>query len=177
MIRHRCALRRIPTTNLALRSAAYQSNTFKKGCDDDDAAARTNPRVSPGMREGCGEGGTQRPPRRNGGARRRHRVGVGNPTGISPNPQRTTTPDTPSRSAHLTTHHLAPPRSWSHYRRLTVVKQRRSTETRRDNQGQEAAEQRQRGRAQPPPPPAVTDRTWLQEQTRPLLARPSPTGS
>jgi hypothetical protein len=128
MIRHRCALRRIPTTNLALRSATYQSNTFKKGCDDDDAAARTNPRVSPGMREGCGEGGTQRPPRRNGGARRRHRVGVGTPTGISPNPQRTTTPDAPSRSAHLTTHQLAPPRSWSHYRRLTMVKQRRPTE-------------------------------------------------
>jgi hypothetical protein len=56
MIRNRCALRRIPTTSLALRSAAYQSNTFKKGCVDDDAAARTDPRVSPDMRKGSGKG-------------------------------------------------------------------------------------------------------------------------
>jgi hypothetical protein len=42
MIRNRCALRKIPTTSLALRSAAYQGSTFKKGCDDDDAAARTS---------------------------------------------------------------------------------------------------------------------------------------
>jgi hypothetical protein len=27
------------------------SNTFKKGCDDDDAAARSDPRVSPGTRK------------------------------------------------------------------------------------------------------------------------------
>jgi hypothetical protein len=33
------------------------------------------------------------------------------------------------------------------------------------------------GRAQPPLPPVVTDRTQLQEQTRPLLARPSPVGT
>ncbi|KAK1694915.1 hypothetical protein QYE76_011612 [Lolium multiflorum] len=85
----------------------------------------------------------------------RHRVGVEHPIRISPNPQRTTTPDAPSCSAKLTTHQLAPPRSWSHYRRLTVVKQRRPIEARRDNQGQEAAEQRPRGRAQPPPPPAL----------------------
>jgi hypothetical protein len=63
MIRNRCALRKIPTMSLTLRSAAYQSNTFKKGCDDDDAATRTNPRVSPDMRKGSGKGKPQRPSR------------------------------------------------------------------------------------------------------------------
>jgi hypothetical protein len=62
MIRNRCALRRIPTMILALRSSAIQSNRFKKGCEDDDVAARTNPRVSPGMWEGCGKGEPRRAP-------------------------------------------------------------------------------------------------------------------
>jgi hypothetical protein len=122
MIRNRCTLRKIPTTSLALRSAAYQSNTFKKGCDDDDAASRTNPRVSSVCGRGVGRGNPDALQERNDGARGRHIIGVGHPTRISPNPQRTTTPDAPSRYANITTHQVAPPWSWSHYRCLIVAK-------------------------------------------------------
>jgi hypothetical protein len=58
MIRNRCAFRRIPTTLLALCSSAYQASTFKKECDDVDAAARTKPRVSPSTRRGAEKRGT-----------------------------------------------------------------------------------------------------------------------
>ena len=40
------------------------SNTFRKDCDDDDAAARTNPRISPGTRREAGERYSRRPSRR-----------------------------------------------------------------------------------------------------------------
>jgi hypothetical protein len=53
------------------------SNTFKKESDDDDAAARTSPRVSPGTRRGVGKGYTRGPSRRKGDTRRRHHVGAG----------------------------------------------------------------------------------------------------
>jgi hypothetical protein len=59
---------------------------LQEGCDDDDVVARTKPRVSLGMREGCGKEEPRRPSRRNGGAHERHRVGVSHPTRISPVP-------------------------------------------------------------------------------------------
>jgi hypothetical protein len=121
MIRSRCSLWKISTMSLALRSAAYQSNTFKKRCDDDDAAVRINPRVSLDMRKGSGKGKPRRPSRRNGGANKHYRVNVGHLTRIFPVPQRTMAPNTPSRSASLAAHQLAPPGSCNHHRLLTVA--------------------------------------------------------
>jgi hypothetical protein len=110
MIRNCCALWRIPTTLLALCSSAYQARTFKKGCDNVDAAARTGPRVFPGTRRGTEKKGyTRCPSRRSGGAHGRHRIGAGLPTGISADPQKNYALDTPSYSTKLTAHRLAPP--------------------------------------------------------------------
>jgi hypothetical protein len=167
MIRNRCALRKIPTTLLALCSSAYQASTFKKGCDDADAAARINLGFPPVRGEARKKGYTRCPSRRNGGAHGRHRIDAGLPTGISPAPQKNRAPDTPSHSTKLAAHQLAPPRSCNHHRCLTVTKVVRPTETERGTRKQRAAGQRTRGRARPPPPKAVTDRTQQQEHTRP----------
>jgi hypothetical protein len=168
MIRNRCALRRIPTTLLALCSSAYQASTFKKGCDDVDAAARTKPRVSPGTRRGAEERDTPDA----------LQEGMAAPLGVTASvpafrqgflltPKKNHAPDTPSHSTKLAAHQLAPPRSCNHHRRLTVTKVVRPTETEKGIRKQGAAGQRTRGRARPPPPMAVTDRTQQQEQTRP----------
>jgi hypothetical protein len=96
-------LRPSENSHHALSSLKHRipSSTFKKQCDDDDAAAQTDTRVSPGMRRGVGKRCIRRPSRRNDGAHRRHRIDAGRPTGISPYPQKTTTP----------TLHRAPPNS------------------------------------------------------------------
>uniref|UniRef100_A0A8R7RG08 Uncharacterized protein n=1 Tax=Triticum urartu TaxID=4572 RepID=A0A8R7RG08_TRIUA len=59
-----------------LQPATYQG-TSNKGCDVDDTAARTCPRVSPGTRKEVGDGYIRHPPRRDGGNRRCHRIGAG----------------------------------------------------------------------------------------------------
>jgi hypothetical protein len=63
------------------------SSTSKKESDDHDAAARTNPRVSPGTLRGVGKRCTRRPSGRNGDTCKRHRVGV-ETTEISPTPKK-----------------------------------------------------------------------------------------
>jgi hypothetical protein len=65
------------------------SSTSKKESGDHDAAARTNPRVSPGTLRGVGKRCTRHPSGRNDDTRKRHRIGV-ETTGISPDPQKTT---------------------------------------------------------------------------------------
>jgi hypothetical protein len=82
------------------------SSTSKKESDDHDAAARTNPRVSPGTLRGVGKRCTRRPSGRNGDTRKRHRVGV-ETTEISPTPKKLH----PGRSTILVTHQRTPPRS------------------------------------------------------------------
>jgi hypothetical protein len=143
------------------------SNIFKNGFDDDDAAARTGPRVSSGTRTGMGKGYTHRPSRRDGGTHGRHCVGVSHSTRISPDPQKTMTSEAPSCSTKLAAHQLAPPRSCNHRRCLIVTKVVRPTRSRRDSRERGTAEQRTCGRTRPPPPVAVTDRTQQQEQSRP----------
>jgi hypothetical protein len=135
------------------------SNTFKKGCDDDDAAARSEPRVSPGTRK-------DRENRASPDALQEGRVapaGVtasvsAEPTGISPDP-RSPALDAPSCSTTLAAHHLTPPRPCKHHRRLTVTNELGTSGTRRAIREREAARQQPRRREPPPPPPADTDRT------------------
>nr|XP_040248997.2 atherin-like [Aegilops tauschii subsp. strangulata] len=76
MTRHRGAHRKQNTTNREAPIRRVPSSTSKKGCDTDDAAARTSPRVSPGTRREVGGGYHRHPPGRNGGTRRCHRVGA-----------------------------------------------------------------------------------------------------
>jgi hypothetical protein len=71
------------------------SNTFKKENDNEAAAARTSPRVSPSTQRGVGKGYTRCP-----SGKKAAPTGVtasmsNKPTEISPNPQKTTTPDDP----------------------------------------------------------------------------------
>jgi hypothetical protein len=78
-------------------------STFKKGCDNEDAAVQIGPRVSPGTHRGVEKG---RPSRRKSDTHRRHRVGAGHPTRISTNPQKTTTRDAaPNSSSANSCHH------------------------------------------------------------------------
>jgi hypothetical protein len=155
-IRNQCALRRIPTMLLALWSTAYQASTFKKGCNDDDAAGPRVSLVHGGTRK---RGYTRCPSRRNGGTHGRHRIRAGLPTGISPDPQKNHDPDAPSHSTKLAAHQLAPPRSCNHHCHLTVTKVARPTETKMGIRERGTAEQRTRGRTRPPLPMAVTDQT------------------
>jgi hypothetical protein len=69
------------------------SNTFKKESNDDAAAARTSPRVFPGTPREVGKGYTRCP-----SGRKATPAGVttsvpDEPTRISPDPKKTTTPD------------------------------------------------------------------------------------
>jgi hypothetical protein len=77
MPRNRCARRRISTTFLALGSPAYQATPSRR----DATMTPLLPGVIlgfPPVRARTGrQGFTQRPSRRKGGARGRHRVGVG----------------------------------------------------------------------------------------------------
>jgi len=92
------------------------------------------------------------------------------PTGISPDPQKTTSPDNPSRSTKRAVHQHAPPRSRRHHRRLTVAEIARPAGPRGGSWEREwQYVQHPREREQPPPPMAITDRTKQPEQTRPLL--------
>jgi hypothetical protein len=72
-------------------------------------------------------------------------------------------PDTPSRSANLAAHQLAPPRSCNHHCRLTVAQRRRPMKPGGGIPSLGGSGQQPRGRAQPPPPVAATDRMQLQE--------------
>uniref|UniRef100_A0A8R7R8I6 Uncharacterized protein n=1 Tax=Triticum urartu TaxID=4572 RepID=A0A8R7R8I6_TRIUA len=64
-----------PQTQAPIRRVP--SSTSNKGCDVDDTAARTCPRVSPDTRKKAGDGYIRHPPRRDGGNRRCHRIGAG----------------------------------------------------------------------------------------------------
>ena len=77
------------------------SSTSKKVIDDDATAARPVPGLPlvrvlgfPPVRYGGGEGVQPTPFRKGGHTRRRNRVGV-KMTGISPDPQKNTSPDVP----------------------------------------------------------------------------------
>jgi hypothetical protein len=59
--RNRCALRRIPPHSKHTPKRRISSNTFNKENDDNAAAARTNPRVSPDTRKGLGKRDNRRP--------------------------------------------------------------------------------------------------------------------
>jgi hypothetical protein len=168
MIRNRCALRIIPTTLLALCSSAYQASTFRKECDDVDAAAQTDPRVSPGTRRGAEKRGTPNA----------LQEGMAAPKGVLASvsacrqgflltPKKNHAPDAPLHSTKLATHQLAPPRSCNHHRHLTITKEARLTGTKIGIREQGTAEQQTRWRARPPPPITVTDQMQQQEQTRP----------
>ena len=153
------------------------SSTFRKEHDDDDAAARTGPRVSPDTRRGVGKGKTRRPSGRNDGAHGRHRVGAGKPARISPIRQTPTTPNGPTRSTRQATHERAPPRTCHHHRRLTVVIEARPTRTRGSS--------RERGTAARAATPGETTSTAIgghrpdaaRGAYQALEARPSPKGA
>jgi hypothetical protein len=120
------------------------SNTFKKEYNDDDVVARTSPRVSPGTRRGW-KRGTPEALQEGMVAPAGVTASVLNkPTGISPDPQKITTSDDPECSAQLAAHKHAPPRSWCHPRRLTVVT---NTRPRERKMGQQEQGQQHRSRA------------------------------
>ena len=119
--RNRCARRRISTTRLALRTAAYQATPSGRNA--------TMPTLLPGLVLGF--------PPVHGGACGRGKPGAlqegsvapagvtasvpAKPTGISPVRHTSTSPAAPSHSTNLAAHQHAPPRSWNHHRRLTMV--------------------------------------------------------
>jgi hypothetical protein len=85
------------------------SNTFKKKSYNDDDVARTSPRVSPSTRRGWGRGTLEALQEETATP-----VGVTTsvpvkPTRISPDPQKTTTPNDRECSTQLAAHLLAPP--------------------------------------------------------------------
>jgi hypothetical protein len=92
MTHNRCALRKNPTTILALRITVYQASPPRRKA--------TMMTLLPGLVLGFppvryGEWGkryTRHPSRRNGDTRKHHRVGA-KMTWISPDPQKTTSPD------------------------------------------------------------------------------------
>ena len=98
-------------------SCRVPSTTFKKECDDDDAAARTSPRISPGTRRVEGGEGHPTPFKKDGGARRRHRVGAGKtrhgflPTSRAHHPGPTFGSTTPAAHQHAPTVTRTPPSS------------------------------------------------------------------
>lgn len=140
MTGNRCALRRISTTLLALRTAAYEATPSGRNT--------TMTTLLPGLVLGF-------PPVR-GGARGRGipdalqegtaaPTGVtasvpAKPTGISPVRQTPTPPADPSRSTKLAAHQHAPPRSWNHHRRLTMVSVARPTGPRGNSRERGSAE-------------------------------------
>ena len=132
-------------------SCRVPSTTFKKECDDDDAAARTNPRISPGTRRVEGGEGHPTPFKKDGGARRRHRVGAGKtrhgflPTSRAHHPGPTFGSTTPAAHQH------APAQSRGHRRRLTTANEARPAGSKRDTRRQGPAAPQPRGREQPPP--------------------------
>jgi hypothetical protein len=159
MIYNRCALRRIPTTLLALRSTAYQATPSRR-----DATTMT---LLPGL--GLGFPLICRGVRRRGtpGALQE---GMAAPVGVTasvpairqgflPTPKKPRPPTLHRAPPKLVAHQLAPPRSCNHHRRLIVNKVARPTGPRRDIQERGAARQWTHRRAQPPPPMSVTDRT------------------
>uniref|UniRef100_A0A8R7VHI6 Uncharacterized protein n=1 Tax=Triticum urartu TaxID=4572 RepID=A0A8R7VHI6_TRIUA len=118
MVRNRCARRRISTTLLALRTAAYQATPSGRNA--------TMSTLLPGQALGFPPGGAWG--RGKPGALREGPVapaGVtalvpAKPTGISPVRHTTTAPAAPSHSTNLAAHQHAPPRSLDHHRRLTM---------------------------------------------------------
>ena len=96
------------------------------------------------------------------------------PTRISPAHQPTTTPDDPSRATKHTAHQLAPPRSSSLHRRLTMANETGPTETRRRNRepGAATSAASREGTSSTAPGGIRPDAT--QGQTGPPLAQPSP---
>ena len=90
-------------------SCRVPRTTFKKECNDDDAAARTSPRISPGTRRV--EGGEVHPTpfKKDGGAHRRHRIGAGKtrhgflPTSRAHHPGPTFGSTTPTAHQHAPT--------------------------------------------------------------------------
>ena len=104
-------------------SCHVPSTTFTKGCDDDDAAGRTNPRISPGTRREAGERYSRRPSRR-----------LMAPAGVT-----VPVPGGPERDFALpliptggsttpTAHQPAPPQSRGHHHRLSTADAARPAE-------------------------------------------------
>jgi hypothetical protein len=73
-----------------------------------------------------------------------------------------------SRSANLTTHQHAPPRSWDHQCRHTMADKTRPAGTKRISRERETVEKQPRMRDPPPPPCPVTVRTQQHDHTRPI---------
>ena len=128
------------------------SNTFMKGCDDDAAAARSGPRVSPGTRKG---GGEEVPDAL--------QEGMATPTGVTASvpdgadrgfahPQKTTTPDGPKRSTQSTANQHAPPRKRHQLCHLTVDIGARPRGTSKRTVVTGVVASQPRGRELPPPP-------------------------
>ena len=96
------------------------------------------------------------------------------PTRISPAHQPTTTPDNPSRATKQTAHQLAPPRSSSLHRRLTMANETGPTETRRRNREPGAATSAASREGTSSTAPGGIRPDAAQGQTGPPLAQPSP---
>ena len=96
------------------------------------------------------------------------------PTRISPDHPPTTTPDDPSRATKHTAHQLAPPRSSSLHRCLTMANETGPTETRRRNQEPGAATSAASREGTSSTAPGGIRPDAAQGQTGPPLAQPSP---
>src|SRR4051812_30746792 len=89
------------------------SSTSKKENDDNDATARTGPRVSPDTLRGVGKRFTRRPLGRTA-TPAGVTTSVSRRQGFLPTPQKTTHPDALNCSTNLTAHQHTPSRYCSH---------------------------------------------------------------
>jgi hypothetical protein len=167
MIRNRCALQRIPP-----RSWPSEASHTKAAPSRRDATMMTLlPDQSLGFPRYAGGlwgGGTPTP------LKREWRCPRASPRRCRPSGRDFSRPpknhdlDTPSRSTNLAAPQLAPPQSCNHHCCFTVDQRRRPRRPRGGILSLGESGQQPRGRAQPPPPPTSTNRTQLQEYTRPL---------
>ena len=96
------------------------TNIFMKKCDDDAAAARTSPRVSPDTRMAVGKGYHRCPSGRSSGAHGRSRIGGERAARDFSRLETTTvTPDNRKCTAQHAAHQPVPPRSPHQLHRLT----------------------------------------------------------
>ena len=131
-------------------SCRVPSTTFKKECDNVDAAVRMNPRISPGTRRAEGERVTRRPSRR--------MVAPAGVTALVParpdmdfsRPLAPTTQDQPSAPPHPPPTNMRQ-QSRGHRRRLTTANEARPAGSKQDTRRQGPAAPQPRGREQPPP--------------------------